>query len=307
MTATITPVKSSIAEKAMLVNLQIKTWGATKEDQDLSRETARNHGSDEKFLKTVKKLLDSKRCPTYAKLKSLTSAARDLFYEYTLPWNDGGIRILPSAQYMEFTSKLATIRNEFESAVPAFIDAYPNLKAEASFEMNGLFKDDDWPEAAKLAKKFAIRAKFMPLADASDFRTDLGAAEEALLKQQWEADMHKLLNRALADVFRRLRECVKDMTDRVGAFETTPDGKSVKSFRDSAVDNLRELVASVPKLNVTNEPLLTEITDSIRQLLCTHDAQVLRDNYVVRNEVVANAKQVQDVLANVESYFGGDE
>ena len=37
MTATITPVKSSIADKAMLVNLQIKPWGATKEDQDLSR------------------------------------------------------------------------------------------------------------------------------------------------------------------------------------------------------------------------------------------------------------------------------
>ena len=49
--------QGSIASKAMLANLSIKLWAASKHDKTISAEVAVQHGSDEKMGRFNKSLL----------------------------------------------------------------------------------------------------------------------------------------------------------------------------------------------------------------------------------------------------------
>jgi hypothetical protein len=305
---------ADITSRAMLCKLSIKTWGGSKEDRSISEEVARTHGaSSAEVGRYIKRLIDGKKCPEYAKINQLASSIRALHYQYTLPWCDKGTRIMPSAAYEEYKIKNAELKCKFEEAVPDFIAIYPGIKYRAQVDMGGIYNETDWPTEDALLKKFGVRTQILPMPQESDFRVSLGAAEEALIRKQITASVNRQLAIAMIDVFKNLRECVTDMTNRVGAYETDGSGKVIKRFEDTAVTNLKRLVAIAPKLNVMQDPLLDEIITSIKGMLLAHEPQVLRDDFVIRQRVVKageivakTIEKVEDMaLANIEEMFGG--
>jgi hypothetical protein len=90
------------------------------------------------------------------------------------------------------------------------------------------------------------------------------------------------------------------MSERLRAYNGTKEG----SFRDSLVDNVRDLVDLLPRLNVTADPVLDNTAQKMRDMLCAYDAQLLREDTNLRHTV---AKSADEILSAMAGYTGDRE
>jgi hypothetical protein len=142
--------------------------------------------------------------------------------------------------------------------------------------------------------------KILPFPDENDFRVSLGDEEVKRIREQITQDIYQSVAVSVLELVQRLRSTVSDMYERISRY----DSKESKSFKDTAVTNLRELLAIVPKLNVIGAPEINQICEELEQKLCGHGAQELRDNYLLRKKVLSESKAAMDRLAAVEQVLG---
>jgi hypothetical protein len=290
--------------KAMIAQLSIKgIWSAVAEDERVTAEVAAKHGVSANAGRYLKKILDPKQVPTLKAFNTSRSTLYNLHRQLTLVWNDKGGRLLPSDQYFDYMAKVGDAKQRVMEAYEAFITELPALRAKAQSdpEVNGLYRDEDWPNVEDLRAKVNIRVRIEPMADPSHFLCKLGDEEEAKIKAQVERDLFAKLAGGLADMVGRVKECVLDSQARLAKYETDSDGKVVHTFKDTAITNLREMVSNARKLNVIGDPTLAATLDDVDALLCQKDPQVLRDNFVERQKVVGDAGAIARKLANIES------
>jgi hypothetical protein len=89
------------------------------------------------------------------------------------------------------------------------------------------------------------------------------------------------------------------MADRLRKYVVTENGVQ-NAFRDSLVGNVRELVDLLPALNITGDPVLTDITKRMRESLTVYDGDTLRASAAARIET---AKAADDILATVSAFM----
>src|SRR3972149_4491292 len=113
-----------IQDKAMLVNLSISSWTASKKDNKAGTAVKQQAAAAAQAGWFIKRLVD----PTsLAPLNKIEGRTRDFHYKFTLPWGDNGDRILPATAYMDYVDGLRVLRNEFDNAVTEFVRSYPPL------------------------------------------------------------------------------------------------------------------------------------------------------------------------------------
>ena len=291
---------TNITEKAMLVRVSISQWTARKHDARISDEVAAQHGTTRDAGRYNKVLIAKSALDKVAKA---AGAARQFHYENTLPWSDmGDARILPSANYFEYSRRMEALQAEFDIARREFIDAYPHYVEEARTRLNGLFDADDYPARSAMVRKFRFKVGVEPLPDASDFRVKLGADEEARIRADIEVSTKAAIDGAVRDLWQRVHDCVSKMAERLSAYKVEMvDGKERVSnpFRDTLVSNLRDLVDLLPRLNLTDDPALARMRDQLADKLCQHEPETLRDNDAVRAQV---ARDASSLLADMAGY-----
>ena len=94
-----------LSTKVMLVDLSISFWTAKKYDRKVSKEVADNHKTTEKVGRYRKNLMMD--APSLEAISKAMGAAHTEHYKRTLPWSDGGVRILTAAGYLSYTPVLA--------------------------------------------------------------------------------------------------------------------------------------------------------------------------------------------------------
>src|SRR5579883_65932 len=242
----VTVPEPSLSSRAMLCSLSISMWSARKHDREASEEIATLHGAKSDAGRYNKMLLPKQ---ALAEIQKIMSEARHEHYFMTLPWGDDGYRVLPAAAYLEHTAKMREISNRFTPAVDTLVQRFEELVREAKVRLNGLFREADYPSTAELRAKFSFETKVIPLPDAADFRVCLGDDEKERIKRQITATVEASLHLATRDLWQRLYEAVKHMSERLSAYRVTEEGVE-HPFRDSIVGNLVRVVEVLPKLNV---------------------------------------------------------
>ena len=280
-----------IHSNVMLVELRMSQWTARKMDKPAAALIAAQNHVDESVGSYYKSLIDPQILKS---ISACVNEARKQYYKRTLPWSDDGPRILSAAMYFEFMEVMQQQREQFEKLTAEFLRNYPYHREEAKRFLGGLFKDTDYPEPEELAKKFGFSLTVNPLPHSADFRCDIGCEEVDKIKRQIEEQTRATLQTAVKAAFDRILDVAVRYADRL----EKDDG----IFRDSMVENARELVEIMPKLNITNDPELTRLTEMVRDKLATHDPQTLRTNMGTRREVAAAAKRV---VHDIETFFGG--
>jgi hypothetical protein len=270
----------------MIVTLSISQWTARKLDRKASREVAANHGSDEAWGRYNKRLVAEDAIKKVAKT---ATDARTYHYENTLPWDDKGGRILPAANYMEYTSKMRTFRDRFEAAVAELLDNYPSLVADARIALNGLFRQGDYPPAHQIARRYSFSTDVSPIPSGGDFRVALDAECVQQIREEIEQRTEEMATAAMRDLWDRLYTAVRHMADRLS--EPGKDGKP-PIFRDSLVNNLRDLAALLPRLNLTNDPDLERMRQSVVDELTATEPEVLRTDVHARREAAEKANAI---------------
>lgn len=282
-------------ETALLVSLNIKTFGAHKHDKKASKETADNNDAEEDSVKANKSLVSKTMLEPITKAMS---ALRTFHYDNSLPWLDEGVRVLPSANYEPYKAEMEKHKDAFDAAVRRFCEQWPEVILDAQKRLGKMFKPDDYP--VDIADRFGVKVRFMPLPEAGDWRLPaLADVEQAALAAQRDATMDDAKKTAMRDVWERLATDVKSMAVRLAAYKA--DDGTTKPFRDSLVENMRETVALIPRLNFADDPELERIRLLVNAELCGSDAQELREDDAKR---AATVERAEKIAAEIGEFMG---
>lgn len=287
----------SIQNASMLIDLNISTWTGRKLDKRVSEEIDHAKGTKVKAGNYNKQLLAG--ADKLAEVQKIVSQIRAWHYEQTLPWSDGGSRLLPMKNFFDYKNTLASLEQEFEAAVRDFLKEYPQLVSNSAFALGALFDRNEYPDVGDIEHKFKFRYAFMPLPEAGDFRVDCGDSVKQELEAQYKEFYDNKLKEAMTDMWNRLHETLTHMSDKLANSEQPrklKNGEAVhtKIFRDSMVENAVELCGLLTKLNVSNDTQLELARQKLEKAIHGVDAKTLRDSDEVRLSV---KKQVDDILS----------
>jgi hypothetical protein len=140
-----------ITERAMLAAIHISIWTAVKHDRKVSREVASQHGAPVSAGRYNKQLL--RGAGRLYDLRTLAGQIRQHFCRFTLPWSDEGYRLLPAHFYFDLSARMREFEQTFSKQVDDFLDFYPGYIEHVRPELNGLFREEDYPSADALRKK----------------------------------------------------------------------------------------------------------------------------------------------------------
>jgi hypothetical protein len=178
----------------------------------------------------------------------------------------------------------------FEQGVESFLRVYPQYIEQVRPELNGLFREEDYPAADKLRKKFGVKLEILPIPTGNDFRVQMSAEEQARVAREIDANVRESLTRGTEDLWKRLRDVVSHMVDRLNEPESR--------FHATMVTNVFDLVELLPRLNVNGDADLNRFADQIRQRLCGFTAQDLKKHDLLR---VATANDAAEIVAEIDS------
>jgi hypothetical protein len=282
-----TLTRSPLASKTILVAVNISQWSARKLDRKVTKETNEKYRASQDAGRYNKLLVEAKRI---AKINGLVSSARALHYAMTKPWMDEGPRILPNALYADFTEKFRKLVRDFDEAVGEFERDYSEMIEERKAKLGALFNPADYPPASEIRSKFNMELKFLPFPDAADWRSDIDPDFFDDVREKLAEENRKSLDEVMKHTAKQVLEVVGHMAERLSKYDE--DDKAATAFRDSLVENVRELAKYLPAFNLTNDPKLSEITDRINKELCAEDAEALRKNANLRNDVAKSADEI---------------
>jgi len=279
-----------IKQKAMLARLTITQFAGNKQDK------AATDSVKEKFQTGQDAGRYNKTLIAKAAIKAVSSAAngaRIFHYAQTLPCKDDGARILPAANFLQYSEGMRQKKATFQAAVQKFVASYPDLIEEAKTRLAGLFNVNEYPDVNSISDKYSFDMQIDPLPMAADFRVDLNSAEVDAIRKQIEARTDQATKAATLDLWKRLNTAVESMSERLN------DPKAI--FHDTLVTNIEEVTEIIPRLNLADDAALDRMAKDAKAKLTAKTPKQLRENINDRKET---AKAADDLLATMAAYMG---
>lgn len=288
---------------AILVSLSISQWLARKFDRVATAEVNERHGATDAG-KFSKKLLPKKDTATdekneYGALVGILTQARTDHYANTLAWGNEGWRLLPVANYDEYMRLQRGHLVAFTRALPKFVRAYPALKQAAPGALGSLFKESDYPAAEEIESRFAIAYDREPLPISGEAIVDeLAAPQVAEVRAEYAARVDERIATATAAAMADARKRVGKVVSEIAATMGKKKGDAGYGFKDSKVGNVRRLVDTMRRMNVTDDDEFATMLDRIDAALASVEPQTLRDDDSERARV---AKDAGEILADMDA------
>ncbi len=281
--------KISISSSAVLAELFISVWTGRRKDKEASEEVLRNNNAKHGVASVNKNLLGE--CRELADIQSLAGEIRRWHYELTLPWSNSGLRLLPTEKYFEYNEGVVNYSREFDRLVGIFVQEYDTKVQDARKQLGDLFNDDDYPDVASVADKFAFQANYLPVPESGDFRVDVGAVSNAALKDSYERYYQEALGQAMKDLWGRLHTTLSKMSERL-----EESGEKSKIFRDTMVENVMEIAELLRTCNLTNDADMETARQKLVRALTGVTPEGLRKDSSLRRKT---KEEVDAILKNL--------
>ena len=282
----------SISASAVLVELNISVWPASKVDRETTEQVNTNAGAVQGATQTKKNLFAG--TSLRKDIEKLAARVRQYHNQHTLPWADKGERLLPTKLFMEYKQAMNAYEQQFEQMCDTFFAEYPRLVAEAQTNLGRLYNPDDYPDIEDVKLKFGFRRTVKPVPEAGDFRLDVPAEDMRELVCLFETQQQEKLAEAVREPWERLHAELtaisKKLTDAEG-----DDAK--KRYHDTLLSNPLELCGLLTKLNVTNDPKLEEARRQVELTMLGATMEGIKEDKHYRAEVKS---KVDDILKKFE-------
>jgi len=281
-----------LSDKALLVQLSISQWTARKYDKKATEQVASANNAAVQSGRYNKSLLPMN--DFLANVHQKSTLIRKKYYANTLPWGIDGTQILPSANYLAFMTEFRKEKYEWQMIVNSFLSEYMRLKTHARVSLNTLYNEADYPSQDEVASKFDMDMSIMPVPD-GDFRVDVAEEELARITADVERRVVDASQNAMKEAWTRLHDRVKHMAEKLD------DPKAV--FRDTLVENTREICSVLTRLNFTDDPNLEAMRQEVEQSLTKHHPDALRNDPDLRRDKAAEAKAI---MAKMGAFMGAN-
>ena len=277
----------NLNDKALLVTLNIGGWAGRKLDKRVTQDVARSNGVSTSAGRYNKSLLPN--CSILEDIHAMAVTIRNEFYDNTLPWGIEGTFILPTSNYLQFTQNFRRRKSDWFSLVNQFSDEYPLLKIKAQHDLGPLYCDADYPDADDIRHKFYMDMHFFPV-PSSDFRVQINSDGLAKIRLDVEEQVKNAQAVAMKDLWNRMYGKVEHIAQKLA------DPKAI--FRDSMIDNARDLCELLPRLNFADDPQLETLRTEIEGKLLKNP-EILRLHPEIRRDTAAEAKAIMDRMSAI--------
>ena len=290
----------SLADSAVLVSLNISSWGGQKLDKGMTKELNDTKRASSNASKVQKNLMagdDSLR-----NIKKYESKIRAEHIRLTLPWGDRGSRLLPTSAMMDYKDKIDGMLLILKDMWRVFLDvSYPNYRDNvAPLKMGDMYNYDDYPTEFELrCRTFDYSLVFEPVAESGDFRIDVPKQLMEELKEQHQASVDSRVQTAISSAWDRVKTQIESMKDKL-SIEMDDDGKNKDGktvrYHDTFVQNATDLCDLLAHLNVTNDPQLDQARIDLKNAIQGVSVETLKipTNHATRNEVKT---KLDDILS----------
>jgi hypothetical protein len=280
----------SIQSSAMLLNLTISVYTGRKADRSTAAEITTQKQAQSTQAATVQKYLFAGDTDL-ANIQTHAAQCRRRLAVLTLPWNDAGVRLLPTRLFFQATEELGAMQRKFQELVDAFVAGYTAKVSNAAFSLGQLFDRDEYPNPETIAAKFRFDFAFTPVPAAGDFRVDIPAEAIAQISQRLTSDTQERVEQAVTDLSDRLYDVISHMRDRC---LPAPEGAKRTRVYESTLENALELCDIAKGLNLFGDPALENVRAGLEASLQGVGIKDLREDDTVREQV---RKSMDDLLA----------
>lgn len=271
-----------IASSAVLVELNVSVWGASKVDRDATDDVNVRNNATADASKVYKNLTAGTHLRK--EVSDYAAKIRQFHNRQTLPWTHKGARLLPTAHVLEYKQHMNAMEHQFNALLHKFYIEYPNIVSQAQTNLRSMFKADDYPTLEEVKEKFGYKLVFSPLPEAGDFRLDVANEELRELSLSYEADFNERLGKAMREPWERLHETLTHLSTKLtDAQDGTDEVK--RRYHDSLVTNAQSLCELLTKLNITNDPKLEEARRSLELTMLGVDIDSIKESPEVRHSV----------------------
>ena len=275
----------NLSDRALLVQLSVSQWTARKYDKKVTNEVASAHGTTTAAGRYNKSLLPMN--DYLDRVHKKTTHIRTKFYENTLPWGIEGTMMLPTSNYLQFMTDFRKEKGEWQSLVDQFVGNYDQLRLDAKRLLGSLYDDGDYPDETDVARKFKMDMAIFPVPN-TDFRVSIASDELTRIQQDVEKRVADAQSTAMKEVWDRLYDRVKHMAEKLAY------PKAI--FRDTMVENTKELCALLPRLNFMDDPNLEQLRQQVEATLLKHP-EALRNDPDLRRDTASEAKAIMDKMS----------
>lgn len=274
-------MKQDIIGKALLVRLTISQFNPSKTDRSATTEVLVNKHAAKGSAEVRKLLLPKEATEPIAKLGR---EIRQDFYRMTLPWDEDGVRLLPTDNWLDFTEMMATHRNRWDNLVREFLNEYQNHRSTAMTRLGLLFDEKDYPNIHDVQDKFGLVTRWNPLPKSDDFRLTLNSEDMEELEADLEDRVQTAVLEANRDLYNRLAEKLGRISKQLG----NPDAL----LRDSLISNVKDLCKLIPNLNVTGDQDLEAIRQQVLNDIASVDMDDIRGDDDIRDRTRSAADDI---------------
>ncbi len=290
----------SLADSAVLVSLNISSWGGQKLDKGMTKELNDTKRASSNASKVQKNLMagdDSLR-----NIKKYESKIRAEHIRLTLPWGDRGSRLLPTSAMMDYKEKIDDMLTILKDMWRVFLDvSYPNYRDNvAPLKMGDMYNYHDYPTEFELkCKTFDYSLVFEPVAESGDFRIDVPKQLMEELKEQHQASVDSRVQTAISSSWDRIKTQIESMVDKL-SIEMDDDGKNKDGktvrYHETFVQNATDLCDLLVHLNVTNDSQLDQVRLDLKNAIQGVSVETLKipTNHATRDAVKT---KLDDILS----------
>lgn len=276
----------NLNDRALLVQLNISQWTARKYDKRTTKDVADANRVDINVGRYNKSLLPMNDQLDLVHRKA--NAIRAEFYANTLPWGIEGTQLLPTANYLEFMTDFRKKKGEWQWLVNIFNMNFESYVEDAKRTLGPLFDANDYPHPSAIEGKFKMDLAVFPV-PSTDFRVKLASDELSRIQQDVERRVQEASASAMKDVWQRLYDKVKHIEERLA--------NPAAVFRDTMLENARELCELLPRLNFADDPQLEQMRQEVERKLVSYHPDALRNDPDLRRDTAAKAKEIMDRMA----------
>ena len=275
-----------MSENAFLVRVSIRQWSARKMDKGATQKAKASSGAaDKAAVKVYKTVLAADELDT---IQKIAGAARSDHQKRTVPWNYEGVGAITAEGYPAYKAAMLEHERAFYQAVNRFRAVYADEREAARQYLGELFNAADYPSALDIELKFEFKTAAEPLPKADAFNPH--GLDQALvddIKRDIIANNQGAIQNANATGWQRVIEKVEMLKLRLAEYAKG----DVTKFYASWIDNVSELAALIPSINIANDPDLARVAQKLVSLTA-YSADELKEDQSLCDEISREAGKV---------------
>lgn len=282
----------------VLCAIETSVWTGAMTDNITSREVTSNKKADSDAGKFVKVLVKSN---TLARIRAAAGRARATLYTGSVPWLASS-HLVKAERMGELNKRIQECKEDFDSAVAAFIDEYPRLVEGASIRLGELFNAADYPAANQLASKFSFGVTWQPFTQASPAMLAAFDAEAAKLIERSVSDaVERSKKEAHAEMINRATETVEGAAEALKRYGEKEKAGDRAVLREARIDSLTATATDLVDYTFPADDAKAEAIDAVAAEIrgvAAEGVDTLKENEAARNQAAA---RLADIRARLES------